>query len=210
MEKIVIVGGGGHAKVLISILKKNADFEILGYTDPKDNGCILGINYLGDDSILKSIIEKNRGCSAALGIGNVSVVKHRNKLAKILEDLKFNIPIIISKDAIINEEVKIDQGTVIFDGAVVNSGASIGKYSIINSNSTIEHDCKIGDFVHIAPGVTLSGGVKIGNNSMIGTGANVIQSIIIAENCMIGAGAAVINDCIISSTYLGVPARIRK
>jgi UDP-perosamine 4-acetyltransferase len=56
MEKIVVVGGGGHAKVLISILKKNADFEILGYTDLKDNGCILGIKYLGDDSVLTSIM----------------------------------------------------------------------------------------------------------------------------------------------------------
>ncbi|MGE5351525.1 MAG: acetyltransferase [Syntrophothermus sp.] len=210
MEKLVIVGGGGHAKVLISILKKNADYEILGYTDLMDNGSILGIKYLGDDSVLTNIIAKNSGCSAALGIGNISVVNYRKKLARKLEELKFNLPAIVSKTAILNEEVKIGEGTVIFDGAVVNSGTEIGKYSIINSNSTIEHDCTIGEFVHIAPGVTLSGGVKIGNNSMIGTGASVIQSIVITDNCMIGAGAAVVNDCTVPGTYLGVPARIRR
>ena len=33
MEKIVIIGGGGHAKVVISLLQKVDNFEIIGFVD---------------------------------------------------------------------------------------------------------------------------------------------------------------------------------
>lgn len=208
MDRIVIIGGGGHAKVLISILKKNAQYEIVGYTDKKNNGSILGVEYLGDDNILRRMSNVYGCCRAVLGIGNISVVHHRRILAQKTKELGLVFPSIISPNAIINEDVRIGEGTVVFDGVVVNSGTEIGNFAILNTNSTIEHDCVIGNYVHVAPAATLCGGVKIGENSMIGVGANVLQSVIVGEDCMIGAGATVIADCLIPGTYTGVPARL--
>ena len=35
MPEVVVIGGGGHAKVLISVLRK-ADYSVSGYTDVED------------------------------------------------------------------------------------------------------------------------------------------------------------------------------
>jgi UDP-perosamine 4-acetyltransferase len=206
-NKITVVGGGGHARVLISILKKNKLFEIIGYTDPVDRGQILDCAYLGEDSALKDVLAKYPHCAAAIGIGSIrSNVSRINKVQQ-LDQLGFRLPSIISRDAIVNENVNIGKATVIFDGAIVSSGARIGLCSIINTNCTIEHDCQIGDNVHIAPGVTISGEVRIGDHSFVGAGAVITQGLTIGENVTIGAGATVVRDCLVSGTYVGTPAK---
>lgn len=204
--RIVVVGGGGHAKVLISVLKKSSSYELIGYTDVRDSGELLGIPYLGTDSVLETLAETNVGCFAALGVGKVTVNEERMRLADRIVGLSFRLPEVISPHALVNEDVTIGDGTVVFDGAVINTGARIGRASIINTNSTVEHDCVIGDNVHLAPGANLSGGVSVGHNCMIGTGANVIQGIGICADCLIGAGTTVIKDITTSGVYVGNPA----
>jgi sugar O-acyltransferase (sialic acid O-acetyltransferase NeuD family) len=207
MRKLVLVGGGGHAKVLISVLKKSGSYELIGYTDVRDSGELLGIPYLGTDSALEEIKETLADCCAAVGVGKVSVNEKRMQIVDRLALLGFRLPVIISPHAVVNEDVTIGDGSVIFDGAVVNTGTIIGRASIINTNSTVEHDCIIGDNVHVAPGANLSGGVRVGHNCMIGTGANIIQGIGICADCLIGAGSIVVKDVTIPGTYAGNPAK---
>jgi sugar O-acyltransferase (sialic acid O-acetyltransferase NeuD family) len=208
MKKILVVGGGGHAKVLISIIKKLKEYEVLGYTDFNDNGKILDVNYLGKDEGLADILHSNPNCYAAIGIGGGEINYKRKEIFDYLKKIGFNLPCIASPNAIINEEVSIGEGSVIFDGAIINAYSEIGVGVIVNTNTTVEHDCKIGDYVHIAPGVTINGGVKIGNYSFIGAGATIIQYKTIGEDCIIGAGAVVIDDCLKSGRYVNVPARL--
>ena len=206
MNKIIIIGGGGHAKVLISIIRKTNKYSILGYTDICDKGDLLGVTYLGTDEILKRESKYGK-FDLALGIGYVKTAEVRIHLFHKMKDAKFNFPVIISPSAIVNEDVSIEEGTVVFDLAVVNSGSRLGRGIIVNTNSTIEHDCRIGDFVHVSPGATLSGGVEIGENTLIGTGANVIQCVKIAKNCIIGAGSTIVRNCLETGTYIGNPAK---
>ncbi len=206
-KKIVVIGGGGHAKVLISVLKKLNNFHIIGYTDIKDKGEILGIGYLGDDSVLSKLAGDCHSSCAALGIGKTEKPDCRSRIITCLKKLGFHLPPVISPDAVVNEDVEIGDATVLFDGVVVNSGSSIGNAVILNTNSTVEHDCTIGDFTHIAPGATLSGRVRIGGNSFIGAGSTIIHGISVAGNCIIGAGSVIIRDCKTSGTHVGNPAR---
>jgi UDP-perosamine 4-acetyltransferase len=194
MKKIIVIGGGGHAKVLISILKKNAEFEVIGYTDPEDKGTLLGIPYLGKDEIIPSVMAKENVQFAAMGVGSVNVNGYRERVFSNIKSFGIEFPVIVSKDAIVNEEVELGDGTVVFDGAVVNSGSRIGAGVIINTNSTVEHDCVIGDFTHVAPGSTLCGEVNIGRNCMIGAGSTVIQSIKITANSLVRAGSVVVKN----------------
>lgn len=210
MIKIIIIGGGGHAKVIISILKKIIDYEIVGYTDIGNKGEILGIKYLGNDKILEELFLNNNIKNAAIGIGQIKNVKSREKTIEKLIKIGFEFPVIISPDSVINEDVKIGQGTVVMDGVIINSGSFIGDFSIINTKVSIDHDCKIGDYVHIAPGVTISGGVKIGSDTLIGAGATIIQYKEIGKNIIIGAGSTVLKNLIESGTYFGNPARKTK
>jgi len=206
MHRIVVIGGGGHAKVLISVLKK-VGYAIEGYMDKEDRGVILAVPYLGNVGILKDIVRKTPALTVIIGIGKVDASPLRLSLQNEIGALGFDFPAICSPQAIINEAVSLGAGTAVLDGVVVNSGTDIGRACILNTRSTVEHDCRIGENVHIAPGVTLSGGVTIGDNCMVGTGANVIQSISICAGCLIGAGSTVVKDITVPGTYAGNPAK---
>jgi len=208
-EKIIVVGGGGHAKVVISILKRIENFEPIGYTDIQNKGDILGIPYLGNDEKLFEIFGSGIKY-ATIGVGQIKSALTRREIFSSLKQIGFHIPAIIAISAVVNQDVEIGHGTVLMDGVIVNSGTIIGELSIINTKASIDHDCNIGSFTHIAPGVTLSGNVKIGENVLVGTGANVIQGISITDNVLISAGSSVQRNITIEGIYRGVPARLIK
>jgi UDP-perosamine 4-acetyltransferase len=205
-DSIVIIGGGGHAKVLVSMLKK-LDYQVLGYTDPADNGHILGVPYLGGDDALPGVIARNPACLAAIGLGKIDASAGRRVLARRVLDLGFTLPAIVSPEAIVNEAVELGDGTVVFDGAIVNSGTTVGALCILNTHCTVEHDCRLSDNVHVAPGATISGGVSVGTDAMLGVGCAVLQDVTIEAGCLIGAGSTVIADLSRAGVYVGSPAR---
>ena len=207
MEHLVVIGGGGHARVVISILKKLKQYHLLGYTDNIPGTDILGIPYLGDDRLLPDLAQEYAPCFAALGIGNTSISSSRLELLEYLKEHGFKIPTLISPTAVINEDVEIGDGTVICDHVVIETGTRIGNACILNTASTIDHDCIIKDGTHIAPGAILCGHVEIGSLSMIGAGSVIIQTKKICDNCLIGAGSIVTKDLLEPTTYCGSPAK---
>ncbi len=206
MAEIVVIGGGGHAKVLISLLRK-LDWSVVGYTDARDRGIILGARHLGDDDVLGAVLGEHAGCAVLVGVGKVDGSATRTCLQREASALGFRVPTAVSPQAVVNEGVVLGAGTVVFDGAVINSGASLGCLCIVNTHGTVEHDCRLGDNVHVAPGAVLSGGASIGNDCMLGAGATVIHGITVADGCVIGAGAVVVADLDEPGVYAGNPAR---
>ena len=207
MDKIVVVSGGGQSKVIMSILKKNGEFEIAGYVDTVDKGAILGIGYLGGDEVLRTVFESGRAAHAVIGFGQLKDPSLKRRLAETAASIGYSFPPVISRDAVINEDVVISRGTVVIDGVIVNTGSRIGEFCLINTKASVGHDVRIGDFCHIAPGVTLTGEVQVGDNVLIGAGATVIQCTRIADNVVVGAGAVVVRDIEEPGIYVGIPAR---
>lgn len=195
MKKIVIAGGGGHAKVMINAIRLAGEYRIVGIVDPAlDTGSkVLGVTVLGGDEELPSIYNSGVGY-AALGVGSVGDCSLRKKVSKRIIDAGFTLPVIAHPDAVVADDVRVGEGTFIAAGVVVNPGATIGRFVIVNTSSSVDHDCVIGDNVHIAPGVTLSGGVRVGCDSHIGTGSSVIQDIKIGPRCIVRAGSTVTKD----------------
>jgi len=206
VAEVVVVGGGGHAKVLIAVLKK-LGWRVVGFTDVRRRDPILGAAYLGDDDVLPDVLAAHPSCAALLGVGKVDDSVVRDRLGVDLRALGFAAPVVVSPCASVNEEVELGGGTAVFDGAVVNSGTVAGRICIVNTNSTVEHDCRLGDNVHVAPGATLSGAVRIGSHSMIGAGATIIQDVTVCSGCVVGAGAVVVADIESPGVYAGNPAR---
>ena len=209
MKNLVIIGSGGHAKVIADIILKRKeilkeDLNIVGFLDDNFQNLkykeIFNIPILGNTGLIEKF--KNKDYEYIIGVGNNIV---REKIAKKYIDLKYYIA--IHPNAIIGNEVIIKEGTVIMANTVINSGSIIGKHSIINSNATIEHDNSIGDFVHISVGAKLAGTVNIGKKTWIGIGASISNNISICESCMVGAGAVVVKNIKEVGTYIGVPAR---
>jgi len=207
MDVIVVIGGGGHAKVVISILRKLELYRILGYTDLKDNGTLSGVPYLGSDRELAALAVGPERLNAVLAVGQLGLGMHRCDLWTRLQSPALSFPLIASPNAIVNELVAGGEAAVVMDGAVINSGATLGMGAIVNTNSTIEHDVILAEWVHVAPGATICGGATIGRFSIIGAGATVIEGIKIAADCIVGAGAIVVHDLTEPGTYVGSPAR---
>ena len=210
-KKIILIGGGGHCKVVISQLRKINSFDIIGIIDNyKSVGSkVLDIEVVGKDKDLKSFYERDIQY-ALITLGSTKDNLKRQILFNMTKDFGFKFPIIISPEAIVDRNVDIDEGTVIMPGSVVNVGSIIGKNCIVNSGSIIEHDCKIGNHCHIAPGVHISGGVEIDDSSFVGIGSTIIQGIKIGKNVTIGAGSVVIRDIPENTIVVGNPAKVIK
>jgi sugar O-acyltransferase (sialic acid O-acetyltransferase NeuD family) len=206
MNEFIVIGGGGHARVVISILRKLKGYSVLGYTDRTDHGTVVGASYLGPDSSLTSIVSESR-LDAVLGVGQVGLGRARQELWDRLVAHTLHFPRILSIDAIVNDGVTGGEGAVIMDGAVINCGVALGRGVIVNTNCTIEHDTVLGDWVHVAPGATVCGDVTIGSYSMIGAGSTVIEGKKIAACCVVGAGSTVVHDLTEPGVYVGSPAR---
>lgn len=206
--KIILVGGGGHCKVVTSILQEIDSFDIYGISDLKSklNNKILGVKINTTDEQLRDVFMKGVA-NAFITIGKIDNSATRHKLYNKVKNIGFKIPIIMSKHAMISQNVQIGDGTVIMPGAIINTGVKIGSNCIINSGVIIDHDCTIENDVHIAPGVTVSGDTFIGSNSFIGTGSNIIHGIIIGENVIVGAGSVVIKNISNNSKAYGIPAK---
>lgn len=206
---VIILCGGGHARVLIEALKTST-MTILGITDAdpaKRNMLITGIPVLGDDDV----VAHHRPGTIQLvnGMGSVSVPRVRTALFERFKSQGYAFITVVHPSAVIASDVAIGEGAQIMAGAVIQPGSTIGLNTIVNTKASVDHDCHIGSHVHISPGVTLSGDVRIGDGVHIGTGATVIQGISIGRNSLIGAGSVVVTDVPENAEFAGVPARQR-
>jgi len=209
-KKIVLIGGGGHCKVVISILKKLDNFEIAGIVDNyKAENFISGIKIIGTDDDLEDIY-KSGIHNALITVGSIKDNTKRYRLFNMAREIGYKFPLIISPESIIDKNIRIDEGTIIMPGSIINIDSSIGKNCIINTGSIMEHDCEIGNHCHIAPGAHISGTVNIGELSFIGIGATIIQGIKIGKNVTIGAGSVVIKDIPDNVIAVGSPTKIIK
>ena len=197
MSDLIIIGGGGHAKVIADIAVAN-HYNILGFLD--DNPNTLQFSNLKRLGKISDCIKYN-DVQFIIAIGNNTV---RQNIAK---KYPLNFATLIHPSAIVSKYAQLAKGTVVMPLCVINSHAKIGEHCIINTSSVIEHDANVNNYTHISPNATLCGTVNIGENCHIGAGATIINNITICDNCIIGAGAAVTNDIIENGTYVGVPAQ---
>ena len=194
-----LIGAGGHAKVVIDILRANG-VKITGIYDSNPHiEEISEIPFLGSEEGVTFMQGE-----VIITIGNNAARKKvANKIAVIAG-------IAISKHATIAAVSTIADGTVITPGAIVQTHSVIGRHVIVNTAANIDHDCEINDFVHISPGAVLCGNVHVGEGAQIGAGAVCIPNVKIGKWCVIGAGTIVTKDIPDYAVAVGVPARIIK
>ncbi len=206
MEDVIIIGAGGHAKVIADILLENGEYNIIGLIDSDKNKSFMDLFVIGDDSCLEALFI--RGIKKAfIALGSNSL---RKKLSDNLKNIGYEFINVISKHAVISTNATIGDGIAIMPGAIINAFAKIEDGCIINTNSSVDHDVIIRQYTHIAPGSAVAGGVTIGENSFLGTGCRVIDQIKIGNNVIIGAGAVVINNIEDNHLAVGIPAKIKK
>jgi UDP-perosamine 4-acetyltransferase len=203
--KCVILGGGGHARVVIDCLRLACLCEPVAILDANASlwgGNVDDIPVRGGDEQLPSLLAEGvRFFAVGLGQGP------RAKLFKIGLEAGLQPVSAIHPRSIVSTRARVGAGTQIFAAAVVNPGANVGDNVIINTGAIIEHDCVLADHVHIASGACLAGGIHVDEGAFVGAGSTVRQGLRIGTKAVVGAGAVVTKDVSPGQTVAGVPAR---
>lgn len=208
----LVLGGGGHARVLIDGLLALGEVELVGVLD-QDRGLwgatLYGVPVLGGDDLLPRLAG-SRADAFAVGLGGVRDNLPRRRLyeaglAHGLTPLTFVHP-----RAFCSPRAVLGPGCQLMPMAVVNAGAALGANVIVNSGAVVEHDCRVGDHAHVATGARLCSTVSVGANAHIGAGAVVKQLVRIGDDAVVAAGAAVVKDVPAGALAKGVPAAITR
>lgn len=206
---LVIVGAGGHAKVLADLIKAEGRFRLYGAVDAKPAGPAARLSRLtiiGDDAMLPRL--KKQGVRhATVGIGANPRTAPRAANRRALTLLGFELPALVHPRAIVSPGAILSPGVQVMAGAIINPGARIGAGCVINTGAIIEHDCEIGPDAFVAPGAVIGGEAMIGDSSFIGLGARINPGIVIGPRAVVGSGAVVVKDVRAGATVTGVPAR---
>ncbi len=195
-RKLIIIGAGGHGRVIADIGRLNGYKDIVFLDDSvkgnTDEGCLI----LGP----VEMIDKTDG-DIVVAIGNSHI--RQSIIDKYTERF---FPTLIHPSAVIARDTDIGKGSVVMAGAVINPGARIGTGCIVNTSSSVDHDCIVADYCHISVGAHLAGTVTLGRHCWIGAGAIVSNNIEICSEVTLGAGAVAIKDIMDKGTYIGIPA----
>lgn len=202
MKTLVVVGAGGHGKVVADAAEASGRWQNIVFVDkrwPELKSCAhwlvvaQNVNDFPSAEYLDFIV--------AIGDNRT-----RARVFGQCVEAGLNPVSIIHPSAVISRYAEIGLGSVVFAGSVINIGAKLGICTIVNTGATIDHDCEIGEYVHISPGANLAGEVTVGYFSWIGIGASVKQCLTITGDVVVGAGACVVSNILDPGTYVGVPA----
>lgn len=204
MKPVIVLGGGGHAKVVVEALLLNGQ-NVIGFTDPNQRPSILGVPWLGNDRSLEKFAKEGILLANGLGSGGDNTI--RKQLFNDCKSKGYSFAHVIHPSAILSSTLILEEGVQIMAGSVIQAGVKIGSNTIVNTRSTVDHDTAIGRHVHIAPGAILAGSVKVEEDVQVGAGAVVIQGLIIGKGSIVGAGAVVVKNVDEAVKVAGVPAR---
>jgi UDP-perosamine 4-acetyltransferase len=204
MKGIVVIGAGGHAKVVIETLRASGKQVACCVAD--ESADEIGVPVLrGDDHLLA--LRADGHSQAIIAVGDNAL---RARLAERAAAAGYELISAISPHAVISPSAKLGRGVVIMPGAIINAGAVIEDLAIINTAAVVEHDSKVGYAAHLGPLCGIAGGVSVGRLAFLGLGAKVIPGVKIGAGTIVGAGAVVIADLPDIVTAVGVPARVVK
>jgi len=204
LDDLVLVGAGGHAKVVLELVRAAGRFNVIGYVDGRGAGSTLGVPILGGDDCLPDLLRGGiRHAFVAIGDNRV-----RRTVTERVLDLGFTIPAVVSPVAVVSPSAAVGPGAAVMAGVTVNAEAVVAEGAVVNTNASIDHDCVVGRFAHCGPGTHLAGNVVVEEGAFLGVGVCAIPRTRIGAWSIVGAGAVVIDDIPAGVTAVGVPARI--
>ncbi|HEY7091351.1 MAG TPA: acetyltransferase [Tepidisphaeraceae bacterium] len=206
MTDVVIVGAGGHGKVVLDILHCAESHRVVGYLDADTTLAgteVSGVHVLGQVNLLPKLKhQKIKGAIIAIGDNRV-----RTSYAKLVLDAGLELINAIHPSATVSPRGSMGKNVVVAAGAILCTDVKLGNSVIANTGCVIDHESEIGDGCHICPGALLAGRVRVGAGAFVGLGAKVLPCLSVGENAVVGAGATVLRDVPAGATVVGVPAR---
>lgn len=206
-EKIIVIGDGNQAEVVIDIIHSQNNYKIIGVTS-QDNSLdkFCGYPVIGDDAKLLEI-KKNNAFKLAMGIGGYSSNSKRKEVFDKLKKQGFDFINVIHPFTSISKTASLGEGITIYAGTVINTQAKIEDNVILALNSSIGHHTLIKGHSLISASASIGANVVIGEESLIAMGGRIISGIQLGRNVIVGAGAVVIKSIAANKKVFGIPAK---
>jgi len=196
-ERVVVIGAGKGAEVLIDILLDDYEKVIVGLVDdnvkffenyefPILNCGVFDFPDSIDCGIYDTVI---LSMSA-----NLKMMKLRNKIYKDYRSKGIEFTNAIARSAEIRRGVKLGKGNIIGAGCYIGTLTEIGNNNQISYSVNIGHHNLIGDCNLFAPGVFTSGSVNIGSRCIIPAGVSMINRVILGDEVILPVGYSVVNS----------------
>lgn len=208
--RVVILGAGGHGRVVLDILLQSRRWDVCGFLDNNEaiqGRRVDGLPVLGRVDDLPRLRSAERIEGAIVAIGDNGV---RRGLARTLDQAGLPLISAIHPSASLAHNATVGRNVVVAAGVVVCANCQIGDSVILNTGCIIDHQTVVGEGCHVCPGVRVAGRVCIEPGAFIGIGATVVPKVTIGCESIVGAGAVVIDDVPPMTTVVGVPARAIK
>jgi UDP-N-acetylbacillosamine N-acetyltransferase len=205
-RKAIIIGAGGHCRVILSLLAACGIHEVLGIVDRENTyteEVIMGVRVIGSINFLQTLTNIS-DLDVFLAIGDNIL---RRTLWHRVRALGLALPNLISPQALIDPNASLGSANVICARAFIGPEAVLGNNNLVNTAAVLEHNVKIGSHCHFAPSSTVAGRTIIGDGCFLGAGATIIDKIKLSTEITIGAGSTVIRDISSRGVYVGIPAR---
>lgn len=206
-EKIVLVGSGQHARVVIYNIKAQGIYDIACFTT-HDSALVgttcEGYEIGGTDNDLDLLKDKYRTNKFFIAFGDM---KKRKQVYEHYVSNGWEAVNIIHPNAVVSATAKIGKGVLIECGCLITPNPVIGNNVVVNTGSQVNHDNIVEDHVYIASGVVLSGGVTICENTLLDDGVIVTLGRTVGKNSLVGAGGIVTKDIPENMIAYGNPAK---
>lgn len=210
LQSILIVGAGGQAREVISLLLQindiNPRFHIQGIVDTGFQGqheSIMGVPVIGGEQVLRDTLVSNND-AAFVAIGDN---RERQHWFEQLQALGYQLPNIISPQAYVDGSAEMGQGNMVGVFAYIGPQCRLGDNNIINTRATFEHESLLGSHSHLAPACNIGGRCVIGSGVLMGLCSVALPATRIPDNSSIGANACVTRSLAQAGTYVGTPAK---
>lgn len=196
-DKCVVIGSGGHARSVLSILlKTHKDLSCIVVGTPDEKLC--GKNVMGhffvshDESDLPALVKTAK--YFVLGMGYIGDGKTRKKKFEQLCDMGFEPLTVIAPSVVFGFGVRVGRGAQLLEFVYAGPRVDIGEGCLINTGARLDHDCYLGKFVNVSTGVILNGDVSVSDCSFLGSSSVVLQGVTIARSAFIKAGQLVLKS----------------
>jgi len=194
-ERVLILGGGKSAIMVMDIILNNKFQKIAGILDDNKEyhgKKLFGYEIQGPIALIDDLMIQQSFDSVIISFSKP--IEARSKLYMQLSQKGVKFANIIDDSVIIHRNVKLGRGNIVFAYSRIGVCSKIGNNNFISSYTNIEHHNILGNNCTFGPFVSTSGSVEIGDEVKFGTGILIEPGLKIGQESIISSGCVITND----------------